>query len=106
MVNSENLDSELDERECIEQDFILAIATTKTILSNCSSFDVSRRESLCPPAQCHSDDHNLGVKLPQIHISKFDGSYFRWLEFRDTFTNLIHNNKRLSEIQKYHLLIL
>lgn len=33
------------------------------------------------------DSHHhreLGLKLPQIKIAKFDGAYFRWLEFRDT----------------------
>ncbi|CAH2207612.1 jg6931, partial [Pararge aegeria aegeria] len=45
-----------------------------------------------------------GVKLPTIHIPKYSGEYGSWLEFRDTFLSLIHDNSSISNIQKFHYL--
>lgn len=44
------------------------------------------------------------IKLPTISLPTFDGSYEQWLEFRDTFTSLVHNCKDLSNIEKFHYL--
>nr|XP_022905464.1 uncharacterized protein LOC111417425 [Onthophagus taurus] len=44
------------------------------------------------------------VKLPQIHMPTFHGNYEEWIEFRDTFVALVHDNNSLSNIQKFHYL--
>lgn len=44
------------------------------------------------------------VKLPTIALPKFNGLYIRWLEFRDTFSSLIHDNESLNDVQKFHYL--
>jgi hypothetical protein len=49
---------------------------------------------------------NVGqsVRLPKIDIPKFNGQYDNWLEFRDTFSALIHNNTSVAEITKFQYL--
>lgn len=37
-------------------------------------------------------------------MPQFDGSFNEWLPFRDTFKSLIHENQKLSNIQKFHYL--
>lgn len=44
------------------------------------------------------------VKLPSIELPKFDGSYERWIPFRDLFESLIASNATLSAVQKLHYL--
>ncbi|XP_052738126.1 uncharacterized protein LOC128198186 [Bicyclus anynana] len=44
------------------------------------------------------------VRLPKIDLPHFDGDYQHWLEFRDTYLSLIHNNKSISDINKFHYL--
>lgn len=39
------------------------------------------------------------MKLPE-----FDGFYENWMEFRDTFESLIHENLHVNTMQKYHYL--
>ncbi|XP_028178737.1 uncharacterized protein LOC114366158 isoform X2 [Ostrinia furnacalis] len=108
VLNSDNLDREIDERESIENDFIINIAASKKIIDSYNCDIQQRRESIfhdvTASAQC-SSDHNMGFKLPQIQIAKFGGAYFRWLEFHDTFESLIHNNNRISNIHKFHYLV-
>ena len=88
----------------IECDMIRLVALTRDILAKYSNqnLDQLRRESI---TYCSHDHQEIGIKLPQIQIAKFDGAYFRWLDFRDTFVSLVHNNERISKIQKFHYLI-
>lgn len=42
--------------------------------------------------------------LPKITIPKYNGDYDMWRSFHDLFVSLIHNNKKLTSVQKlYHL---
>lgn len=107
VLSPENFAVEIDEREVIESDIVRNISTAKTLVEkftkrvDCehtrhgSFFDNSSR----------SDSVEFGVKLPRIVINKFDGSYFRWLQFHDAFENLINSNTHLSDIHKFHYLI-
>ena len=45
-------------------------------------------------------DITSAVKLPHIKLSTFDGSPDKWLEFKDIFCSLIHENKKLQNVQK------
>lgn len=107
VLNSDNLSFEIDERESVESDIIANLATAKVTLERQSQIEnQQRRESLLlTDSQCFHGNHDVGIKLPQINISKFDGAYFRWLEFKDTFENLIHSNDRIKPIQKFHYLL-
>ncbi|XP_059049918.1 uncharacterized protein LOC131844937 [Achroia grisella] len=105
IINSENISSEIDERDDIEQDIIKNIALAKTFIKqydNLEIDDVNRRESV---SNVVCDHQQLGFQLPQIQILKYSGSYFRWLEFKDTFLNLVHTNLRIPDIHKFHYLI-
>ncbi|XP_045767032.1 uncharacterized protein LOC123868524 [Maniola jurtina] len=44
------------------------------------------------------------VKLPVIQLPIFNGKYEEWQTFYDLFCSLIHENKRLSPVQKLHYL--
>lgn len=44
------------------------------------------------------------VKIPTIKIPTFSGSYTEWCSFHDQFSSLIHNNNKLSSVQKLHYL--
>ncbi|XP_063931166.1 uncharacterized protein LOC135143218 [Zophobas morio] len=49
-------------------------------------------------------NETLPVKLPEICLPTFDGSFTEWLSFRDSFQSLINNNTSLNAIQKFHYL--
>jgi len=36
-----------------------------------------------------------GVRLSTIELPKFNGDVAEWLDFRDTFQSLIHNNETI-----------
>lgn len=99
-----NLDSELSEREEVEDNFHLSIATAQCFLDKAAA----SKQKTVPPSEhtsnsSHHADH-MGFQLHQIRISKFDGSYYKWMEFRDTYESLIHFNERIRAIHKFHYL--
>ncbi|XP_048486343.1 uncharacterized protein LOC125490601 [Plutella xylostella] len=110
LLNSSNLESELDTREELEAEFSLLIAQTRVYLdknkSHKNDFESASENGSHKSSCSHSCDNGVGAsfKLPIIKISNFDGSYFKWLEFRDTFTSLIHNNNQIKPIHKFHYL--
>lgn len=46
------------------------------------------------------------VHLSKIAILKFNGNYEDWYPFYNTFHSMIHTNARLTNIQRFHYLIL
>lgn len=61
-----------------------------------------------PGNQANQQLHNLqnqgDVKLPKVNIPEFSGNYEDWTNFHDLFTSLIHNNAKLTNVQKMHYL--
>lgn len=47
----------------------------------------------------------LQVKLPVITLPEFDGTFDRWLQYRDIFESMVHKNESLPDMQKYQYLI-
>lgn len=51
------------------------------------------------------DSHNCNnVKLPILNLPKFEGDYQTWNNFKQTFTALIIESSRFSQIEKFHYL--
>ena len=44
------------------------------------------------------------IKFPVISLPQFDGTLTNWVEYRDKFESLVHNNQELSRIEKFHYL--
>jgi hypothetical protein len=59
-------------------------------------------------AQSSTSNHHLkmqtSLKLPEIHLPVFDGQLVNYQSFTETFKALVHNDVRLSAIQKFFYL--
>lgn len=112
--NESNRDQELNTRDVFEQDFDHYICIAQDLIkanspskipgfASCPSSDLTNKHSNCPNVgQCNSE--TLGFKLPIIKIPNFDGTYFKWLEFKETFSSLVHENTQIKNIYKFHYL--
>lgn len=112
VINQDELESELNEREEIEESIHKAIAAAKVKLglvpsSRQSEYNVHQGTSTPEHSRCaHAcQDEQVSFRLPSIKIPNFDGSYHKWLEFYDTFMSLIHSNNKIKSIHKFHYLI-
>lgn len=86
------------ERKAIEDLYYSSTGIAKAILNKSKSSD---GQSV---ADSSVSNTQLNIKLPVIHLPKFNGDADTWLEYRDTFVSLIHDNDALTEIQKFHYL--
>lgn len=76
-----------------------------------SSVAVNASSNLNASSLSHLDASTLNnsslrkeIKLPQITIPKFSGDYSSWPPFYDLFKCMIHENEKLSPVQKMHYL--
>lgn len=103
---SEDADEMYAEREQFETQYHALVARARTILAT------ARAPSPALVSATSVDDlqrHGSGckhdyVRLPKIDLPHFDGNYQHWLEFRDTYLSLIHNNNSIQEVNKFHYL--
>ncbi|XP_052757236.1 uncharacterized protein LOC128202123 [Galleria mellonella] len=96
LVDKKELENQLEYRELIEEQYYSNIAAAKCLIevdkntnSNCSQSIISKP---------------VALKLPEIKLMCFDGSYDLWLEFRNSYITMIHERTDLDAIQKLHYL--
>ena len=51
-----------------------------------------------------STHHHTSSKLHKLKLSRFNGDYLAWSEFRDSFEADVHTNKYLCEVSKFNYL--
>lgn len=97
-------EEEIEQREIFNDRFYTILAHSKSLLEKFDS--PSDKSSVAGVHALPEQDSRAseGVKLPDIKLPKFHGSFHAWLDFRDIFSSLIHQNSKLNEIQKFHYL--
>lgn len=93
------------EREKFKSKYYAAVAQAHQLLGPKRGRDeqTQRRQSTASADSELSGGHDF-VRLPEIDLPSFEGDFQDWLEFRDTYISLIHNNKTISNINKFHYL--
>ncbi|XP_062530828.1 uncharacterized protein LOC119630214 isoform X1 [Bombyx mori] len=84
-------DDDFKSRCEFEDQYHPAVALARSLLSATTNSEDSGRV-------------HTNVRLPKIDLPHFDGSVQGWLEFKDTYISLIHNNKCNDDIMRFHYL--
>ncbi|XP_066152184.1 uncharacterized protein [Euwallacea fornicatus] len=90
------------ERDDFENRYFELKARRKGLLQKFSRVDMFTAGGISQGAESPSPLDN--VKLSVISLPTFSGDFRDCLGFRDLYLSLIHNNDRLSHIQKFHYL--
>lgn len=103
-----DVDEQLDERESTERQFYSALSVAQELIEATPS-TINKANSVDQQSNCSHQQSNCshafnGIKLPTIHLPKFDGNMLTWLEFKDTFDSIINCNNSIPEINKFHYL--
>ena len=105
-------DSQIDETErtSFENSYFKINGAVNALLKkhiSSSSINASDNASVVDLASVHAQsvlNSQSLVKLPPIRLPTFEGKYDSWLEFKDSFLSLVHNNEALNSIQKFYYL--
>lgn len=77
-----------------------------TVISAADQLEASSESVKAAGAHCSSSrQSSVNVQLPKLELPRFNGNTEDFQVFFDTFKALIHENKSLSDIEKYHYLI-
>ncbi|XP_031329590.1 uncharacterized protein LOC116160515 [Photinus pyralis] len=106
-IDASNKDAQPDESQIdeFEERYYVIISAAKQLLNKCApsnSTNSSNTANISISEEAASK--NRFIKLPSINIPNFTGEHQEWLNFRDMFTSLIHDNSNLSEVHKLHYL--
>lgn len=97
---TEDCGTAFKERELFEDTYFRQIAKARSLVAVHNTL-VS---SVAQPKDEQNNANVSIVRLPSIEIPRFDGRQQSWLEFRDSFISLIHNNQGIDDINKLRYL--
>lgn len=99
LLDDSELDKQLEYRASFEDQYFSIMSIAKCLT------DVIKIKDANDNACSNTNYSNLSsIKLPQITLPSFDGSYDRWLEYKNTYLSMIHRRSDLDAIQKFHYL--
>ncbi|XP_072377748.1 uncharacterized protein [Diabrotica undecimpunctata] len=98
----DELEAQREEADIFLNTLIDCVARTQEVVKKIESNSIPQTlGSVNNNSQSFNEN---AIKLPPIKCPSFNCEFNKWLEFKDTFEALFHNNLTLSEIQKYHYL--
>lgn len=87
-----------------QQEVSVAEATATGLFQESMVRLADREPAINNPENANLNANAPAIKLPQLHVSPFDGSFEKWEAFRETFTHAVHNRNDLPNVQKLQFL--
>nr|CAH7713646.1 unnamed protein product [Callosobruchus chinensis] len=106
MQNQTEFHEDADEDEITRLES-LYFEFTSSMQALCNKFkdaSISGRSDSVRSVQSNQNNVESLVRLPPIKLPTFNGHYDSWLEFKDCFLALVHNNNSLTDIQRFNYL--
>ncbi|XP_063541602.1 uncharacterized protein LOC134750371 [Cydia strobilella] len=97
-IITDDSQSELDAREATENEFYCLMAQAQEVIAAFKEKDHQGDEFFSQSSRQRGGAKN--VKLPQLRLPPFDGKTDKWLEFRDLYLSLIHDNENIDDLAK------
>jgi len=97
------MQEEEGERIVFETTYYKAIDKARSIMIDTQQIAKADSQQTQQPNRINQPG-TIDVKLPTLTLPTFSGEYDKWMHFKDAFTSLIHDNRKLSAIQKFQYL--
>lgn len=93
------------DREAVDDQYFGTIKIIQDWKDKCSAVP-SRNPNVTLPADAprQNNPNNEPIRLPTVNLPTFVGTFSSWKGFRDIFSSLIHENKNLRNVEKFHYL--
>ncbi|CAH1977613.1 unnamed protein product [Acanthoscelides obtectus] len=108
-ILDDDLDEQIAEREVVENYFDRYLGLAKSIINDKSEEKSGNSANSVPSTASSARARGEGivqidVRLPKIELPKYSGDANSWVEFREIYNSLIHENESITDIQKFHYL--
>jgi hypothetical protein len=87
-----------------ESDSTFQIVKLQNEMKNIFESQLKQHQEIIEIQTKKEKDNSSPVKLPKLDIILFNGDKMQWNEFWDSFESTVHNNKKLSSIEKFNYL--
>ncbi|XP_076392699.1 uncharacterized protein LOC143265299 [Megachile rotundata] len=103
VVGTENEETHLQERESFEDIYFCVLSNAERRLNSVRGVQtpVPSQAIGAPSAAVEP----MTTRLPVIKLPTFNGDFGQWIRFRDTFTSLVHNCEKLTDIDRFNYLV-
>ena len=103
LIEDETLANEIEQADAYKETIFTSLVMIDELTEARST--VPHRLSDTPP-ESRSGGHESAsrVKLPKLQLRPFGGELTKWTSFRDSFESAVHNNRELSDIEKFNYL--
>ena len=102
LVKDEEIASEIEQADTYMEEIYDVIAKMEQLSLKMSTTAFAASTSGTPPNREHTNESK--VRLPKLTIQPFKGELTTWTTFWDSFEVAIHNNRSLSNIEKFNYL--
>ena len=102
LVKDEEIASEIEQADTYMEEIYDVIAKMEQLSLKTSTTAFAASTSGTPPNREHTNESK--VRLPKLTIQPFKGELTTWTTFWDSFEVAIHNNRSLSNIEKFNYL--
>ena len=87
-----------------ESDSTLQIVKLQNEMKNIFESQLKQHQEIIEIQTNKEKENSSPVKLPKLDIISFNGDKMKWNEFWDSFESAVHNNKKLSSVEKFNCL--
>lgn len=92
------------EREIVELVYYQAAAKIRQIIAEVRNQNIQEQQSQVRGMTEQRTVEEQQIKLPVLKIPEFTGEYDQWLTFKDLFKAMFHDNRKLTNVQKFQYL--
>ncbi|XP_076645559.1 uncharacterized protein LOC143355009 [Halictus rubicundus] len=104
VVDTPHEEAQLAEREQFEDSYFKIMSKAEGRLVHARG-EAGPSTSITNSATPVPSDPHPATRLPVIKLPSFDGNLTEWIRFRDTFSSLVHDSERLTDIDRFNYLV-
>ena len=95
-----DLDDEIQQSDDYKERIYEALTSVNKVLNTLTA----HAPAATPPLPAVPGDRGAMVKLQRITLPHFNGNLMKWIPFWDSYESSVHNNRELSDIDKFNYL--
>lgn len=97
-----SMDKAIDEEEAVRKDFEFSASYVYAVYQTIFEADLETSQIKTDPS---ITDNKPNLRLPKVEIPKFSGDLKAFKPFYDMFKSIVHENDRLSNVEKFNYLV-
>ena len=101
LIEDDSLADEIEQADGYKETIFASLIKNDKLME---SVPVPRTSTERLPAEPRTETPSSRVRLPKLQLKPYGGELTKWTSFWDSFESAVHNNRELSDIEKFNYL--